>query len=83
MEYEKLENQITEEAYSSSKYALGYLYRQHEAVHVAEQESKKRCQLLFKVLCLPEFLVKFRRRLDYDRFSDLDCSMLPVQVPKS
>ena len=38
----------------------------------------KRCQLLFKVLCLPEFMVKFRRRLDYDKFSDMDCFMLPV-----
>ena len=35
-------------------------------------------QLLYKVLCLPEFMVKFRRRLDYDRFSDRDYSMLPV-----
>ena len=36
-------------------------------------------QLLYKVLCLPEFMVKFRRRLDYDRFNDRDYFMLPVK----
>ena len=48
------------------------------AVEANPIADRIRHQLLFKVLCLPEFMVKFRRRLDYDRFNDRDCFMLPV-----
>ena len=47
------------------------LGRQIEAEYGSTLWSTKadhlQLQLLYKVLCLPEFMVKFRRRLDYDR----------------